>query len=305
MPTNTTLTALPATSVKRKTRDEDEGSGDEGSDVSMVNVDFDFYNPNPDVDDIALKRLLRQLLSSDAEEFDIHALAQLVLTQAVQMGIGSTVKVDGTESDPYAYLSVVDLSACAKEAPIKELLSYLLDRLPSPSPIRDLLVGITAPKPATRIALVVSERLVNLPVQLMPPMWKFLLEELENAKKEGVKEMDFSHYLLISRVYKFDGASDDMDMAEDAASNKPASKKSKKQQQAQAQTSSGIPGGLMHYHPEEEFLEREALHTQTFAFKHSKPREEDAFSVEQRGRVSVYEAGKMRDAVAAMEAAVQ
>jgi hypothetical protein len=101
--------------------------------------------------------------------------------------------------------------------------------------------------------------------------------------------MDFSHYLLISRVYKFDGASDDMDMAEDAASNKyvsvaslllvlqsipttvgsaeltqsvyrrPASKKSKKQQQAQAQTSSGIPGGLMHYHPEEEFLERVRL----------------------------------------------
>lgn len=36
MPTNTTLTALPATSVKRKTRDDDEGSGDEGSDVVSI-----------------------------------------------------------------------------------------------------------------------------------------------------------------------------------------------------------------------------------------------------------------------------
>ena len=26
------------------------------------------------------------------------------------MGIGTTVKVDGTESDPYAYISLVDLS---------------------------------------------------------------------------------------------------------------------------------------------------------------------------------------------------
>lgn len=31
--------------------------------------------------------------------------------------------------------------------------------------------------------------------------------------------MSFTHYLLISRVYKFDGADDDMDMAE-AQSNK-------------------------------------------------------------------------------------
>ncbi|KAJ9104767.1 hypothetical protein QFC19_003908 [Naganishia cerealis] len=298
MPANATITALPATSVKRKTRDDEDASGDDGSDVSMVNVDFDFYNPNPEVDDIALKRLLRQLLSSDAEEFDIHALAQLVLTQAVQMGIGSTVKVDGTESDPYAYLSLVDLNACAKEPPIKALLTYLLDRLPAADPIRDLLLTtITTPqKPTTRIALIVSERLVNLPVQLMPPMWKFLLEELENAKKEGVKEMCFTHYLLISRVYKFDGADDDMDMGEETKNKAPASKKSKKQQQAPP---TGIPGGLMHYHPEEEFLER------TFAFKHAHPREEDAFSVEQRGRVSVYAAEKMGDAVAAMEAAVQ
>lgn len=74
---------------------------------------------------IALKRLLRQLLSSDAEEFDIHALAQLVLSQAVQMGIGSTVKVDGTESDPYAYLSVVDLNACAVR-PTSPLSSHFL-----------------------------------------------------------------------------------------------------------------------------------------------------------------------------------
>jgi hypothetical protein len=59
---------------------------------------------------IALKRLLRQLFTSDAEFFDIHALAQHILTSAGQMGIGTTVKVDGTESDPYAYISLVDLS---------------------------------------------------------------------------------------------------------------------------------------------------------------------------------------------------
>jgi hypothetical protein len=140
-----TLTAVPATAVKRKQRDEDQGSDDEGSDVVSFYLclrdpqlirslehgqrRFRLLQPEPrsrrvspsqripnhtDVShSIALKRLLRQLLSSDAKEFDIHALAQLVLSQAVQMGIGSTVKVDGTESDPYAYLSLVDLNGCS------------------------------------------------------------------------------------------------------------------------------------------------------------------------------------------------
>lgn len=86
---------------------------------------------------------------------------------------------------------------------------------------------------------------------------------------QGNKEMSFTHYLLISRVYKFDGAEDDMDMGEDKSKyvsltfpktpilqsplRGPASKKTKKAQQTET---SSVPGGLMHYHPEEEFLER-------------------------------------------------
>lgn len=71
-----------------------------------------------------------------------------------------------------------------KDRSVQCLLTYLLDRLPKTSPLRDLLASVSLPTSPNRIALVVSERLINLPVQLMPPMWKFLLEELENARKE-------------------------------------------------------------------------------------------------------------------------
>ncbi len=60
---------------------------------------------------IALKRLLNQLFTSDAQLFDIHALATLILSAAKEYGVGSCVKVDGQESDPYAYLSVVDVAS--------------------------------------------------------------------------------------------------------------------------------------------------------------------------------------------------
>jgi protein BCP1 len=49
---------------------------------------------------------LRQLLDTDAELFDVSALADLILSQPT---LGSTVKVEGMETDPYAFLSVINL----------------------------------------------------------------------------------------------------------------------------------------------------------------------------------------------------
>ncbi len=74
----------------------------------MVNVDFDFFAPNPEVDYIAFKRLLMQLFQSDSELLAVHDLADLILSQPA---IGSTVKTDGEDGDPYAFLSVLNMHA--------------------------------------------------------------------------------------------------------------------------------------------------------------------------------------------------
>lgn len=72
----------------------------------MVNVDFEWFDPQPAVDFHGLKTLLRQLFDTDAQLFDLSGLADLILSQPL---LGSTVKVDGNETDPYAFLSVVNL----------------------------------------------------------------------------------------------------------------------------------------------------------------------------------------------------
>ena len=72
----------------------------------MVDVEFEWFDPQPAVDFHGLKSLLRQLFDSDAQMFDMSALADLILSQPL---LGSTVKVDGTETDPYAFLSVLNL----------------------------------------------------------------------------------------------------------------------------------------------------------------------------------------------------
>jgi protein BCP1 len=76
-------------------------------DMDMVNVDFEWFDPQPAVDFHGLKTLLRQLLDVDSQLFDLSELADIILSQPL---LGSTVKVDGNETDPYAFLTVLNLT---------------------------------------------------------------------------------------------------------------------------------------------------------------------------------------------------
>lgn len=73
----------------------------------MLDVEFEWFDPQPDVDFHGLKTLLRQLFDADNQLFDLSALTDLILEQPL---LGSTVKVDGNETDPYAFLTVLNLN---------------------------------------------------------------------------------------------------------------------------------------------------------------------------------------------------
>jgi len=75
-------------------------------DMDMLDVDFEFFDPQPAIDFHGLKSLSRQLFDLDAQLFDLSALADLILSQPT---LGSTVKCDGNESDPFAFLTVLNL----------------------------------------------------------------------------------------------------------------------------------------------------------------------------------------------------
>ena len=74
--------------------------------MGRIQVDFEFFDPNPDVDFVAIKRLVAQLFQADANLLDAHELAELILSQPL---VGTTVKTDGRESDPYACLTVLNM----------------------------------------------------------------------------------------------------------------------------------------------------------------------------------------------------
>src|ERR1700743_788941 len=93
---------------------------------------------------------------------------------------------------------------------------YILSRTdgePSLQALRQLL------DPATdaQVGLVLTERLVNMPADVVPEMYRMLLEELQWAI-EDKENYDFSHFLVWSRTYR-EGESG-LDKEGDGASQK-------------------------------------------------------------------------------------
>jgi protein BCP1 len=74
--------------------------------MDMMDVDFEWFDPQPAVDFEGIKTLLRQLFGSDHLLFNLSGLSDLILSQPL---LGSTVKVDGNESDPFAFLTILNL----------------------------------------------------------------------------------------------------------------------------------------------------------------------------------------------------
>lgn len=75
-------------------------------DTNMVDVEFEWFDPQPEHDFHGLKTLLRQLFDLDSQNLELSELADIILAQPL---LGSTVKVDGNETDPYAFLTVINL----------------------------------------------------------------------------------------------------------------------------------------------------------------------------------------------------
>ena len=58
---------------------------------------------------------------------------------------------------------------------------------------------------ASQPALIFSLRLLNLPLPLIPPLYKMLLSELGQGEGKG-----FTHWILWGRGYRLDGGEEGM-----------------------------------------------------------------------------------------------
>ncbi|KAJ4485309.1 p21-C-terminal region-binding protein-domain-containing protein [Lentinula aciculospora] len=262
--------------AKRKTG-QDESDSD--SDVSMIDVDFDFFNPNPNIDYQAIKRLLVQLFQRDADTFHLHELTELILSQPT---IGTTVKTDGQESDPYALLTVVNMHAHQDNPSMKALVAYFLQKSSSNPALHTSLQNLFS-QTEQHVGLIICERLINMPVQVIPPMYRMLKDELKGYANQAYQ---FSHLIVISRIYHLSIGEETYLTNIKSKSNK---KKKAKAAASTAPTMSRPVDGIYSFHPEDEVIKQACAssHIIDYAFTAApiEPRDSESFGLDTRGRL--------------------
>ncbi|KAF2164973.1 hypothetical protein M409DRAFT_67654 [Zasmidium cellare ATCC 36951] len=227
--------------------DGEEDSSDE--DIDLLNVDFEWFDPQPAVDFHGLKTLLRQLLDVDNQLFDLSELADMILAQPL---LGSTVKCEGNESDPYAFLTVLNMHSHREKNVIKQLTNYILSRSKASNDdgnLHEQLQKLLSPDSDAQVGLILNERFINMPHQIVPPMYNMLLEEIQWALQDK-EPYQFSHYLVISKTYT------EVASKLDAEEN-PPSKKSK----------AGAKPEVFYFHPEDEVLRKHAVGVAEYDFE--------------------------------------
>ncbi|EON60937.1 hypothetical protein W97_00147 [Coniosporium apollinis CBS 100218] len=263
----------------------DEGeSSDE--DMDMLDVEFEWFDPQPEVDFHGLKTLLRQLFDVDAELFDLSALSDFILSQPL---LGSTVKTDGNESDPFAFLTVLNMCQHQDKQVIKDLARYLADKSRS-SPSIDQLPALLDPSSSAEVGLILTERFVNMPAEIVPPMYNMLLEEISWALEEK-EPYNFTHYLVLSKTYT------EVESKLDQEENRPQKKKRKDTKGEET----------FYFHPEDEVLHKHALAQCSFEYtKQSDEGASDAkrafqeMGIRPTGHMILLEASKFETAVKAV-----
>ncbi|CCH45494.1 hypothetical protein BN7_5076 [Wickerhamomyces ciferrii] len=168
--------------------DSENSEGEEEEEEEIVNVDFDFFDINKDIDFHAIKNLTRQLLGEDSKKLQISPLADLILEAPT-----ITIKTDGKDSDPYAFLSALNL----KELKSNDYIKYIHKA--------DAQLSSNLNKISHKNnALLLGERMINMPIQVIPAIYKLTLEEAEKANGEA-----YDNYLLPSRKYEINEETED------------------------------------------------------------------------------------------------
>ncbi|KAG8835785.1 Mss4p nuclear export [Serendipita sp. 399] len=262
---------------KRKSLDDEEDS-DSGTDISIVDVDFDFCDFKPEVDYIAIKRLLQQLFHTDASLFDLGSIADLILSQD---DVGSTIKTDGPDGDPLAFLAVINIQETKRNTSFASLLSYLLSKISADVHFHRQVTEILSSS-VMSLGLIIGERVYNMPPQVMPPLYKMLKDEIDWAIEAG-KPYRFSHLLILSRAWKSTAEEGD-----DAETKSPPTKRHKGDQKSQ-----NLVPNVNSFHPEDACIQKVAIHTLDFDFSHQEPRTKETFGEDIIGRVMLITESKL------------
>ncbi|XP_071687244.1 protein BCCIP homolog [Rutidosis leptorrhynchoides] len=182
--------------IDNSSSDDDHSSSSDG----VVQADFAFFDPKPD-DFHGVKVLLQSYL--DDKEWDLSSFVDLILQQTT---VGTVIKIEDDEDNcVYGFVSALNLQRYKDCKCMMEVEEFLLTICPD-NEIKDKLKSHFGEESAN-VGLLISQRVVNLPPQLLPPLYDGLFDEIswateDEPTKELRKSFCFKYYIMVSKIYK-------------------------------------------------------------------------------------------------------
>uniref|UniRef100_A0A1J3F5T8 Protein BCCIP homolog n=1 Tax=Noccaea caerulescens TaxID=107243 RepID=A0A1J3F5T8_NOCCA len=190
---------IPNLSNKEKEKQNLESSDEEDSE-GEVQADFEFFDPKA-TDFHGAKILLQSYL--DDKDWDLSGFVDLILDQTT---VGTVVKVAEDEDESlFAMVTALNLARYKDNKSFRELREFLLKVCPEKNVASDL--KLLLEKKAKDVGLLVSQRVTNLPPQLLPPLYDGLFDEVSWATEDEPTEelrrsFRFKSYILVTKIYK-------------------------------------------------------------------------------------------------------
>lgn len=164
-----------------------------------IDVDFEFFDPE-EIDFHSVKNFVIDL--HDGEEWDSSSLADTIVNQG---NIGTCVKADNKESDSlFALLTCINMRQYKDVVGIQQLKKQLIAKgKQNGCPQLEELLN----DPNANIGLVINERLINMPLDIVPPLHKAMKEDIEWSCSAPEKDMPrdeqpfyrFDHLVFMSK----------------------------------------------------------------------------------------------------------
>lgn len=105
-----------------------------------------------------------------------------VITEDFSEDVGTTIKTEGEQSDPFAFASIVPLCSGTDQESQRMLKKFFLKTCKDVQDKERLEKLLKEDK----VSVLFMERFVNMPADVAPPLYKQLLHDYNNAVKEVV-----------------------------------------------------------------------------------------------------------------------
>ncbi|KAG8634762.1 hypothetical protein MANES_17G080300v8 [Manihot esculenta] len=182
-------------------KSEESESSEEEELQGVIQADFEFFDPKPD-DFHGVKVLLQNYL--DNEQWDLSAFVDLILGQTT---VGTVVKIE--DDGLFAVVTALNLGRYKDHKCMMEIKEFLIKVCQDKDVMDDL--RLLWDEQAHGVGLLVSQRVANLPPQLLPPLYNALFDEVlwateDEPTEELRKAFCFKSYLIFSKIYKHKNA---------------------------------------------------------------------------------------------------